>query len=135
MDTNPPSPTPAAPPAPPASSAPPAPSAPAAGEDKTVAIIAYLTLFGFIAAVVIHSNKKTALGAYHLRQALGLLLGGIALSMIGWIPILGWLVLIVGMIFFFVLWVIGLINAINGQAKPVPLLGSLFQQWFGTTFD
>jgi len=48
MDTNPPSPTPAAPPAPPASSAPPAPSAPAAGEDKTVAIIAYLTLFGFM---------------------------------------------------------------------------------------
>jgi len=113
----------------------PTPPAPVATEDKTVAIVAYLTLIGFIIAAIIHSNKKSALGAYHLRQSMGLILSSVVLSMVGMIPILGWLVLILGMIFLFVLWVMGLIFAINGQAKPVPLLGPLFQQWFGTIFD
>ena len=39
---------------------PPAPPPVAAvSEDKTVAILSYLTLIGFIAAIIIHSNKKT----------------------------------------------------------------------------
>ena len=56
------------------------PTTPAAtgGEDKTVAIIAYLTLIGFIVAIIVHMNKKTKLGAFHLRQMLGFLLTGIA---------------------------------------------------------
>jgi hypothetical protein len=29
-----------------------------------------------------------------------------------------------------VLWVIGLMGAINGQEKPVPILGEKFQEWF-----
>ena len=44
------------------------------GEDKMVAIVAYLTLIGFIVAIIIHMNKKTKLGAFHLRQMLGFVL-------------------------------------------------------------
>jgi hypothetical protein len=42
----------------------PVPTAPAT-DDKTLAIVAYLTLIGFIAAIVLHNSpgKKTALGA------------------------------------------------------------------------
>jgi hypothetical protein len=29
----------------------------------------------------------------------------------------------------------GLIAAINGQMKPMPVVGPLYQTWFGTTFD
>ncbi len=43
----------------------------APGEDKTVAIVAYLTLIGFIIAIILNGQKKTALGAFHLRQMLG----------------------------------------------------------------
>jgi uncharacterized membrane protein len=106
---------------------PPAPPPPAANEDKTVAILSYITLIGFIAAIVIHSNKKTQLGAFHLRQTLGLFLT----SLLGIIPFLGWLVLL----FVFVLWIIGLISAIKGEMKPVPLLGPLYQKWFGNAFN
>lgn len=42
-------------------------------EDRTVAILTYLTIIGFIIAIVIHSSKKTALGSFHLRQGLGLI--------------------------------------------------------------
>jgi uncharacterized membrane protein len=126
-DISPPPPPPVEPPAVPAPVA-------ATAEDKTVAIVAYLTLIGFIVAVVLQSNKKTAIGAYHLRQSLGLVLSGIILSVVGVIPFLGWLVFVVGWILLFVMWIFGLINAINGQEKPVPILGPTFEKWFATAF-
>jgi uncharacterized membrane protein len=29
-----------------------------------------------------------------------------------------------------VFWILGLISAINGQEKPIPVVGDLFQKWF-----
>jgi uncharacterized membrane protein len=125
MDTTPPPMTPpGAAAVPPPSSMPPAASA---TEDKTVAILSYITLLGFIAAIIIHSNKKTQLGAFHLRQALGLFLTGILMV----IPLLN---ILVG-ICLLILWIMGLISAIQGQMKPVPVLGPLYQKWFGSAFN
>lgn len=108
-------------------------------EDKTVAILSYLTLIGFIVAIVIHGTKKTRLGSYHLRQSLGLLITGVACwvlnVVLAFIPIIGWLTIIVVWLGLFALWLMGLIAAANGQQKPVPLLGEHFQKWFGGTFD
>ncbi len=107
----------------------------AAGEDKTVAIVAYLTLIGFIAATIIHSNKKTKLGAFHLRQMLGFMLTWFAVIILIIIPIVGWILIPAFYIFMFVCWITGLLAAINGQMMPMPLVGSYYQKWFGTTFD
>jgi uncharacterized membrane protein len=114
----------------------------AATEDKTVAIVSYLTLIGFIVALIIHNGKKTKLGAYHLRQLLGFFLTAVALGfcmgIVAFIPILNILGLIaywIAMICMFVLWIMGLIAAINGEMKPMPLVGAMYQKWFGTTFD
>lgn len=107
----------------------------ATSEDRTVAILAYITIIGFIVAIVMHSSKKTKLGAYHLRQMLGLVLGGLVGGMVGIIPILGWVVLPIVWIGLLVLWIIGLVAAVNGQQKPVPVLGDKFQAWFGTAFE
>jgi uncharacterized membrane protein len=111
----------------------------AVAEDKTVAILSYITLIGFIAAIVVNSNKKTKLGAFHLRQAMGLFLtsaaigiGGIVLAII---PILGILCLFAIWIAILVFWVMGLISAIQGQMKPLPIVGPMYQKWFGTAFD
>jgi hypothetical protein len=112
---------------PPPVTSPAAPPLAAATEDKTVAILAYITLIGFIAAIVINSNKKTQLGAYHLRQMLGLFITGIVCI----IPLLGLLIAL----FLFVLWIMGLISAVKGEMKPVPLLGGMYQKWFGTAFN
>ena len=127
---------------PPAQTPPPAtpvPPPPTGGEDKTVAIIAYLTLIGFIVAIVIHMNKKTKLGAFHLRQMLGFILTGIAVVFCEFIllhiPILGWLCILALWASMLVLWILGLVAAINGQMKPMPVVGPLYQKWFGTTFD
>ncbi len=99
-------------------------------EDNTVAIIAYITIIGWIIALIMHSNKKTQLGAFHLREMLGLMLFGIGLSIFARIPIIGILAFI-GELGLFVLWLLGLINAINKEMKYLPLIGDLFQKWFG----
>jgi uncharacterized membrane protein len=108
-------------------------------EDRTVAILAYVTIIGFIIAIVIHSSKKTALGAFHLRQVLGLIVSGfvawVACVVLAFIPILGWLCIIAIWVGFFVMWLMGLIAAASGQQKPMPILGAKYQQWFGGAFN
>ncbi|HWL16094.1 MAG TPA: DUF4870 domain-containing protein [Opitutus sp.] len=108
-------------------------------EDKTVAIVSYLTLIGFIVAVVLHGNKKTKLGAYHLRQSLGLMITFIGLwivnMILAFIPVIGWILIPIVWLGMFVLWLIGLINAAGGKMKPVPVLGDYYQKWFASTFE
>ena len=118
---------------------PPPVGAPAATtEDRTVAILAYITIIGFIIAIVIHSSKKTALGAFHLRQCLGLLISALALGVGGvalmFIPFLGWLAVMAAWIILLVMWLMGLIAAVNGQQKPMPILGEQYQKWFAGAF-
>lgn len=114
------------------------PSTPAVPEDKTVAILAYITLIGFIIAIILHGQKKTALGAFHLRQMLGIFLTGVA----AWIIIMMLVFVVIGVflapvvwILIFVLWVMGLIAAINGEQKPTLLLGKQYQEWFKGVFN
>lgn len=108
-------------------------------EDKTVAIVSYLTFIGFIVAVIMHGNNKTRLGTYHLRQTLGLLITGLAIFFVSFIlaiiPLLGWLTSMALWIGLFVLWLVGLIAAANGEMKPVPILGRYYEQWFGKAFE
>ena len=116
------------------------PNVPSASEDRTVAILSYITLIGFVIAVVLHSSgKKTALGASHLRQTLGLLITGLVLGVaagiLALIPILGVLTTFVIWGGLFVLWLLGLIAAINGQQKPMPVLGENYQKWFAGAFN
>ena len=110
----------------------------ASTEDRTVAILSYITLIGFIVAIVMHGSKKTALGSFHLRQALGLILTGMGFGLcvivLAFIPIIGWLAIIVGWISLLVLVIMGLIGAASGQQKPVPVLGVHYQKWFGNAF-
>jgi uncharacterized membrane protein len=110
-----------------------------ATDDKTAAIVSYLTLIGFIVAVLMHNTKKTRLGAYHLRQSLGLMLAAIAVAfavaVMAFIPYIGWLAGLAAWLGLLALWVMGLLSAINGEQKPVPVLGVHFQKWFGNTFE
>jgi hypothetical protein len=91
------------------------PAPPALAEDRTVAILSYLTILGFFVAVILHPNKKTRLGAYHLRQALGLWLAVIVFSLGGWMiaifPVIGWLTLFVIWVSLFVVGISGLVAA------------------------
>lgn len=99
-------------------------------DGKNIAAIAYITLIGLIIAFVQNNEKKNAFAVYHIRQSLGIIVTGFALGVVGIIPVLGWLVLIFGSMGLVVLWVIGLMNALNGKMAPVPVLGKKYNQWF-----
>ncbi|OGT91631.1 MAG: hypothetical protein A2286_13550 [Gammaproteobacteria bacterium RIFOXYA12_FULL_61_12] len=92
-------------------------------DGRTIAIIAYLTLIGWVIALVLHLGNKTSLGAFHLRQMLGPMLTALVFSII---PVIGWMLSLV----LFAFWVLGLVTAIRGEQKPLPLIGDLYQQAF-----
>lgn len=111
-------------------------------EGKTNAIIAYITLVGFIIAFVQNGDKKNAFTSYHIRQSLGIMVTLFALVIVGtiigmlsimggsFVGLIGNLITWGAYILVLVLWVLGIMNANNGKATPVPLLGQLYEKWF-----
>lgn len=99
-------------------------------EGKKIAIISYLTVIGLIIAFIMNNDKKDPYGSYHIRQAVGLAVTGLVMGVIGMIPILGWLIVIIGSFVLLYMWIMGLVNAINEKEKPVPLLGKKYEEWF-----
>ncbi len=94
----------------------------ALSNNKTIAIIAHLTIIGWIIAFVMNNDNKTELGSFYIRQALGIML----LGLLSFIPFLGLLIALFG----FILWIISFIGALSGDKKTVFLLGEQFQDWF-----
>jgi uncharacterized membrane protein len=108
---------------------------------KTVAILSYITIIGFIIALVMNNdqNNKSDLGVFHLRQALGIYLTGIVLSIAQgiflFIPFLGWIInaaISLSMIALFIFWILGLISAVNSEKKAIPVVGDLYQSLFSS---
>ncbi|MGR3854473.1 DUF4870 domain-containing protein [Chryseobacterium indologenes] len=101
-------------------------------DNKTLSIVSYITLFGWLISFFIGKEKSNSLLKYHLKQSLGLILFSIFLSiilnivfMVTKIGILGILGLIP-----LVLMIIGIINAANDVEKPLPLIGKMFEDKF-----
>lgn len=105
-----------------------------------VAILSYLTLFGWLVALIIHlTQTKTKLGSYHLRQSLGLALSSMVIALIlvtGMvvIPIIGFIIsailLVILKIAVFIFWIMGLVYAIQAKQTPIPIIGEKAQEWF-----
>lgn len=116
----------------------PTPAPAASGMDgKTIAMISYFTWIGWIIAFVMYNNNKSQIATYHIRQSLFLHILAIIIWVLRmiliFIPYIGWALfwaswlLVIGLI---VLWVMGLIAAVNGEEKPIPLFGDTAQRMF-----
>lgn len=96
---------------------------------KTTGIVGYITWIGFLIAYFA-GDKEGA--KFHLNQALVLAIASIGLSLIaaifGAIPFFGWIVsLAAGVcdIIVLVLMIMGIVNAANGEEKPLPIIGGI----------
>lgn len=98
-------------------------------DGKTIAIISYITVIGTLIAFIMNQNKHNYFASFHIRQAIGIFLVGLIVNFINRYSNFDWLDIILS-IGVFVLWIIGLIGAIQGEEKRVPLLGDQFQEWF-----
>ncbi|WP_306352739.1 DUF4870 domain-containing protein [Flavobacterium sp. '19STA2R22 D10 B1'] len=96
---------------------------------KNHAIISYFTIIGTIIALVQNNDLKNPFAAFHIRQALGVSLSFFALGyIVGYFD--SWMVSSAFYVFFIVLWAFGFINALQGEYRPIPLVGELFQKVF-----
>ena len=98
-------------------------------EGKTTAITSYILIIGVFVAMSMNAENKNSFASFHIRQALGLSLTFISLGLIisnfdsGMLSISMW-------IFVSVLWGYGIFSAINGETKPLPLLGDYIKKAF-----
>lgn len=114
---------------PPQQMAPPPPAAGVSSEaeindGKIFAFLAYLlTLVGFL--IVILAKKENKFAMYHAKQGLVLFIFEVIVYFVGGIiPFLGWFIILpVGGIFVLVLKIMGIVNSLNGQEKPLPIIG------------
>lgn len=101
--------------------------------NKTLSIVAYITLIGWLVAYVQGKDKADDLLKYHLKQSLGLAILSILLSIVlngiahvvpglSFLGLLSWVIVI--------LWIMGIINAANMAKRPVPLIGKMFEDKF-----
>lgn len=100
--------------------------------NKTLSIVSYITVFGWLISFITGKEKADSLLKYHLKQSLGLVIFSIILSIalsvllslthIGILGIFGFIPLI--------LMVIGAINAANEVEKPLPLIGKMAEDTF-----
>lgn len=98
-------------------------------QGKTAAIISYFWLFGVIIAFYMNNDKKNEFSNFHIRQSLGLWLTYMIIGyMQGYFD--SWMITTSFLIFFGVLFLFGIINAITGKYVPVPLLGNFYQKIF-----
>jgi uncharacterized membrane protein len=97
-------------------------------EEKTAAIISYFWWIGLLIAFIMNNNRRSAFTSFHLRQSIGISIISFVLGIFSkyGIEMLA-NILFLGL---FVLWVMGLLSAIKGEEKPIPLVGNLFQDWF-----
>lgn len=86
-------------------------------------IVSYLSWPGLLIAFFAGDRYASR---FHLNQSLVI---WIAATLIGiaakWLPLFGWLAGLVGGLFCALCWFIGIVNAIQGVEKEVPLLGQI----------
>jgi uncharacterized membrane protein len=98
-------------------------------EGKITAIVSYLWWVGLIIAFLMNNDKKNLFASFHIRQSLGLLIVLSVLNILEWQLQLGFISWLLDLALF-VLWIIGLIGALQGEEKEVPIFGHYFQDWF-----
>jgi len=73
---------------------------------------------------VLEPYNKRPFVRFHAFQCLGLAVCAFAFGMLMIIPILGWIVGIIGDLALFVVWILCIVKASQGQRWKVPLIGN-----------
>ena len=91
-------------------------------ENKGMAVLSYI---GILVLIPLLAKKDSKFAQFHAKQGLVIFIGEVIISVIGVIPFIGWLIWFVGWIFLVVISIMGIVNALKGQAKELPVVGGL----------
>lgn len=99
-------------------------------EGKTRAIIAHLTLIGWIVAIVQNNSNKKEFASFYIRQVLGLFFILMIGSFVSRFTFIGLIVGALVQLGAVILWVMSIVGAFNGRKEVIPVVGPMFQSWF-----
>ena len=100
----------------------PAPQA-TAGNNTVMAVLCYLGIL--IIVPLVTEAKSDPFVKFHIKQGLALIISFVVGMFIGMIPILGWILAPLLLIFNVIMVIIGIINSATGKQKELPLIGAL----------
>ncbi|MBR3753942.1 MAG: hypothetical protein IKK49_02415 [Clostridia bacterium] len=83
-----------------------------------MALLAYI-----IFLIPLLAAKDSKFARFHTNQGLVLFIGAILSSVITVIPIIGWIIAPIAGLAITVLAIIGIVNALGGKAKELPIIG------------
>ena len=94
--------------------------------EQDVKILSAIGYIGLLFLVPYLVKPKDKFAVFHANQGLLLLIATVVINAIGSIiPVIGWfIVLPLGGIFTLVLFILGVISAIKGEEKRLPLIGN-----------
>jgi uncharacterized membrane protein len=90
---------------------------------KENSLIAALSYIGILCLIPLLAKKDSKFAQEHGKQGLVLLIAWIVLVVVGWIPILGWIVMFFGSIAMLIVALIAFIKCLMGEFWEVPVLG------------
>jgi len=96
-------------------------------KDKILALVSYLSVVGWLVTFVLHvsRSRRSSLVRFHLRQSLGFLISALIVwSVLIFLGIS--LLLVIFKIAFIVYWILGMVNAFQGEMKYLPYIGRYF---------
>ncbi len=86
--------------------------------NKMICALAYILFF-----VPLIADSENSEYRFHANQGLILFLAGIILTFVGMIPFIGWVLAPIFGIAILVFAIMGIVNALNGNMKELPLIG------------
>ena len=90
-------------------------------ENKGMAAIGYL---GILFLIPLLAKKDSPYAQFHAKQGMVLFICWIIASFVWVIPFLGWVIGAIANLGLFILFIMGLINALSGKTTPLPIIGS-----------
>ena len=90
--------------------------------NKLMAAISYIWI---LFLVPLFAAKDDAFARFHANQGLLLFLVSIVFGIIAIIPFVGAIISAIGGIVTFIFMILGIINALKGEMKPLPFIGGI----------
>jgi uncharacterized membrane protein len=118
-------------PPPPAEYPPPAQAADEGLSDNAAGALAYVTFIPAVIFLVVAPYNQKPFVKFHAFQSLGLAVTGFVLGFINIIPILGQIIFLIGLLALFVLWVLCVLKASQGNAFKLPVIGNFASEQSG----
>jgi uncharacterized membrane protein len=96
--------------------------------DNAAGVLAYITVIPAIIFLLVAPYNKNATVRFHAWQCIGLTVGWFACSIVLIIPILGWIIGILGDVTLFVIWIMCIVKASGGGKFVIPVIGALAEK-------